>query len=404
VIKNVRLENGAESLRGIAVSPDGKYVYATHLLARYLVPTTQVERGWINTSAVSILRVSDQTLLSTVLLDDVDRGFANPWGIAISKDASLMAVVAAGTHELSLIDIQSLIEKVENHDEESLATHNNLSFISDLRQRVPLKGNGPRSLAIAGDQIYATEYFSDSLAQVHIEDGKMKSVASIRIGPKLPMTTVRRGEMLFNDARMCFQNWQSCASCHPDARADGLNWDLLNDGIGNPKNAKSLILSHKTPPVMALGVRTSAEVAVRAGMRYIQFVVRPDEDAQAIDAYLLGLEPDPSPYLRNGKLTEAAKRGRTLFEETGCIACHPAPTYTNLKQYDVGTGKGQDEGKPFDVPTLCEVWRTAPYLHDGRATSIYEVIRKHNHGNKRGNTAGLSDDEIRDLADYVLSL
>ena len=28
----------------------------------------------------------------------------------------------------------------------------------------------------------------------------------------------------------------SCATCHPDGRSDGLNWDLLNDGIGNPKN------------------------------------------------------------------------------------------------------------------------------------------------------------------------
>ena len=45
-----------------------------------------------------------------------------------------------------------------------------------------------------------------------------------------------RGNMYFHDATLGFQGWQSCASCHPnDARADGLNWDLLNDGLGNPK-------------------------------------------------------------------------------------------------------------------------------------------------------------------------
>ena len=66
--------------------------------------------------------------------------------------------------------------------------------------------------------------------------------------------------------------------------------------------------------------------------------------------------------------------------------------------------QGQDKGKKFDVPTLREVWRTAPYLHDGRAATIYEVIRDHNHGEKRGNTAALTDEEVKDLAEYVKSL
>ena len=52
-------------------------------------------------------------------------------------------------------------------------------------------------------------------------------------------------------------------------RPDALNWDLLNDGIGNPKNTLSLLLSHQTPPVMITGVRASAEDAVRAGIKYI---------------------------------------------------------------------------------------------------------------------------------------
>ncbi|MHC4147198.1 MAG: cell surface protein, partial [Planctomycetota bacterium] len=83
------------------------------------------------------------------------------------------------------------------------------------------------------------------------------------------MTAERRGEMLFNDALLCFQSWQSCASCHPsDARVDALNWDLLNDGLGNPKNTKSLLLSHETPPAMITGIRENAEIAVRAGFRH----------------------------------------------------------------------------------------------------------------------------------------
>jgi len=120
--------------------------------------------------------------------------------------------------------------------------------------------------------------------------------------------------LLFNDARICFQNWQSCASCHPDGRADGLNWDLLNDGTGNPKQTKSLLFSHKTPPSMITGIRSNAETAVRAGLRHILFSEQPEETAAAMDTYLRSLKPVPSPYLRNGKLSEAAKRGKKLLK------------------------------------------------------------------------------------------
>ncbi len=412
VIKEIKLVNGAEGMRGIRVSPDGTYVYATHLMARFLVPTTQIERGWINTNAMSAIRVSDQKLMFTILLDDVDMGFANPWGIAMSADGSLLCVASSGAHELSLIDIKALTAKVEAAAEKEgdergkihLSAHNDLSFLSGIRSRVQLKGNGPRAIAIHDNMIYATEYFTDSLGRVTIKDGRAVEVVSIPLGPKVEMTPARRGEMLFNDATICFQKWQSCASCHPDVRTDALNWDLLNDGMGNPKNVKSLLLSHKTPPVMALGVRSMAEVAVRSGIRYIQFSVRPEEDAVALDAYISGLEPDPSPFLVKGELSKAAQLGKKVFEKAGCAHCHPAPLYTNLKLYDVGTGTGQDIGKPFDTPTLREVWRTSPYMHDGRAVTIYDVITTHNPSDARGKTSVLTEEEKRNLVEYVLSL
>ena len=94
----------------------------------------------------------------------------------------------------------------------------------------------------------------------------------------------RQGDMYFHDATICFQNWQSCATCHPnDARMDGLNWDLLNDGMGNPKNTKTLLLSHQTPPCMATGIRKNAEVAVRSGVKYILFMEGNDEIYESID-------------------------------------------------------------------------------------------------------------------------
>jgi len=227
---------------------------------------------------------------------------------------------------------------------------------------------------------------------------------TIALGVETQLTTARKGEMFFNDAALCFQHWQSCASCHPDARVDALNWDLLNDDIGNPKNTKSMLLSHQTPPVMSLGVREKAEKAVRSGIRFIQFAERPEEDAVAIDEYLKGLKPVPSPQLVNGELSAEAKKGKEIFARSGCIACHPQGLYTDLNEYDIGTTKGLDKGKLVDTPTLVETWRTAPYLHDGRAATITDVLTKYNPGDKHGTTSTLSPDEIKQLEEFVSSL
>jgi cytochrome c peroxidase len=99
-----------------------------------------------------------------------------------------------------------------------------------------------------------------------------------------------------------------------------------------------------------------------------------------------------------------ARRGKALFSREGCNSCHPAPLYTDLKKYDLGTGKGLDEGKKFDTPALVEVWRTSPYLHDGRVETLEELIRVHNPASPGSPEEGLSPDEVEALAAYVRSL
>jgi YVTN family beta-propeller protein len=408
-VKTIPLVNGAEGLRGLKVSPDGKQVFATHLMARFLVPTTQLERGWISTDALSVVNVADLSLQYTVLLDDVDQGFPNPWAIGFSNDGKTLVVSSAGNHEISLIDLPALTRKIKEEASASdsaahLNAHNNLSFLSGIRKRIKLEGNGPRALVVDGEFIYIGNYFSDTLEVVRFSKDWNTRSATFALGPRQAITAERQGEIHFNDAALCFQNWLSCAVCHPDARTDAMNWDLLNDGMGNPKNVKSMLLSHETPRAMWLGVRADAEAGVRAGIRHIQFAVRPEEDAQAIDAYLKSLKPIPSPHLVEGGLSRSAKRGKEVFKEVGCIECHPAPLFTDLKMYDVGTTTGPDEGLPVDVPSLVEAWRTAPYLHDGRAATIRDSITTFNHGNARGETSGLNEKQLDDLAEYILSL
>ena len=440
---SIRLPNGSSSAHGICISPNGKYAFVAHILSRYQMPTTQLERGWMNTNALSIIDVPAGKLVNTVLLDDVDLGAANPWGVAVTADGKQICVTHAGTQELSVIDAPGLLEKLsampatleelkkkgeaakDSADYSSLIAGdvpNDLAFLVDIRRRIKLPGNGPRGLAISGAKAYVAEFFSDDLAIVELPPaGSLAAksivaprtkVSTVRLGPQPVLTAERKGQMHFHDAALCFQNWQSCSSCHPDARVDGLNWDLMNDGMGNPKNVRSMLLSHKTPPSMSIGVRSTAESAVRAGIKHIQFAVRPDEDAQAIDAYLKALQPVPSPRLVGGKLSPAAERGRQLFnsDATDCSRCHPAPLYTDMKMHNVGS-KGQfDRGETFDTPTLIECWRTAPYMHDGHYTTIGELLTKGNHGHGLGkgdaktDLKKLTDEQINELVEFVLSL
>ncbi|MFH1884367.1 MAG: c-type cytochrome [Planctomycetota bacterium] len=430
VVDTIGLPNGTTSLQGICISPDGRYAYATHILARYTVPTTQLERGWINTNALSIIDVRNEQLIDTVLLDDVDNGAANPWAVGCTSDGKYICVTHAGTDELSIIDAPAMMDKIRKYHadqrnaqnrttgQDSYGSYgtsstpsspssnipNELSFLYGIRQRIKLCGKGPRALAIVGSDIYVAEYFTDSMTVVDIDKTTGTKTTALALGSTPKMSIRRRGEMLFHDASLCFQHWHSCSSCHPGgARVDALNWDLLNDGIGNPKNTKSLLFSHRTPPAMFTAVRENTETAVRSGIRHILFAVRPEQEAVAIDEYLKSLKPVPSPYLINGKLSASAKRGRRIFSKARCASCHKGRLHTDLRQYNLGIGKGLDKDQKFDTPTLVEVWRTAPYLYDGRAVTIEEVLTKYNPDDKHGLTSNLSDKEITDLANFVLS-
>jgi len=444
----IRLPSGASGLRGVCVSPDGKYAYVTHILARYELPAIQVDCGWINANALSIIDTQKKKLLGTVLLDDMYLGAANPWGVVCTTDGKWICVTHAGTHELSVIDAPALLRKLlavpvnpppeklgevvyddrnelldyfrrlraELRGEElesgemyilgsSAGVSNDLTFLAGLRRRIKLKGKGPRGLAVIGSKAYVAEYFSDTLDIVRLESKTSNQIQELTLGPNPRLTDRRRGEMLFNDAELCFQHWQSCASCHPDARTDGLNWDLTNDGIGNLKNTKSLLISHRTPPVMSSGVRASAEVAVRQGIRHILFAEPLGEDGLAIDTYLKSVEPVPSPYLVDGQLSPAAKRGKKLFfsEKVGCSKCHTAPLYTDMQMHDVGSKSPCDRRRDFDTPTLIEAWRTAPYFHDGRYTTVKESISNCKSATEHGDV-DLNEQQVSDLGEFILSL
>ncbi|MFQ5807979.1 MAG: hypothetical protein ACE5JM_00040 [Armatimonadota bacterium] len=434
VAADVRVPPNGAVIREVAITSDGKWAYAAHTFGRATLPTTQLERGWINTNAVTVIDLTQRERLVTVLLDQVSQGAANPWGVAVSEDGGRLWVSLSGVHQIAKVDVAGLHtllqgetpEYVQPQDledtgyrstwveiredpskRELLANDLSALYRARLLARTPVEGNGPRGVDISpdGKQLAVAMYYTGSVALVDAESGA--TTKTISVGPSPEPDDARRGETIFNDATYCFQHWLSCSTCHPEGRADGLNWDLLNDDIGNPKNARSLLLSHKTPPMMSRGIRDNVEVAAAAGFRHILFREPEEGEVEAVVAYLRAMQPEKSPYLSpKGQLTAKAKRGKALFDskQVGCAECHPAPLYTDLKMWDVGTRGELDRVDAFDTPTLIEIWRTPPYLHDGQATSLREVLTTHNKDDKHGKVSNLSKREIDALVEYLLSL
>ncbi len=466
---DVRLPGGATLLRDVAVGPKGKWAYAVHTVGRFTLPTTQLERGWVNTNAMSIIRLpapaaaakeqpQDKSasagkgkgaaakqpgagggaeLYATVLFDHISEGGADPWALAIAPDGKALWATLSGVHQLARVDLTRLHPLLAGQVPKDLAkTLKELDryrragvqvtwlevrkdparrslLVNDLTamhvagalRRTKLPGRGPRGVSVAPDgrTLAVGVYFSGSVLLADADSGEV--ARSVPLGPQGEPDEVRRGEMIFHDATYCFQHWLSCATCHPAGRADGLNWDLLNDGMGNPKNSKSLLWSHRTPPAMASGARQGMQVASEKGFRHILFRVPEEAEDRAVQAYLRSLAPATSPYLVGGQLSPAATRGRKLFAgKANCASCHPAPLYTDLRMHDVGTRHELDRRDDFDNPTLIEMWRTAPYLHDGSAGTLREVLVEHNRTDRHGTTSKLSPREIDDLVEYLRSL
>ena len=392
-VKDIQLANGSNALRGICMTPDGKYIYISHNLGRFTVPTSQLQQGWMNTSAFSIIDVAKQEFIGAVVVDEPERGAAGIWSI-VCNDETLF-ITHSGTHEISVIDHKAMLDKFLNYPNKSMLDYD-LRFLYGLRKRIPLEGNGPRKMIMENGKLYIPTYFADIL---NIVDAQTCEIATVNLNPDREESAENKGERYFNDASHCFQNWQSCNGCHPgDARTDGMNWDLMNDGVGNSKNCKSLLFSHPTPPSMISGIRETAEWAVRAGFKFIQFFDITEEDAVCVDAYLKSLRPVPSPYLVDGELSDLAKEGRKIFEKLNCMECHSGPYYTDLKMHRIGEDIEFEKG--WDTPTLREVWRTAPYLFDGRAATMEEVFEIHKHGIDKK----VSKKEIKALTEYVNSL
>ncbi len=392
---SIELVNGTGGVKDIEVTPDGKRLFVSAVIARYQYPTTQLDGAWINSNGFAIIDAENASYVNTILLDDVTLGAASPWGIAFDEDTAYFA--ASGTGEIISFPLSKLDGILNSAENKGRELADEIGILNTVRTRTQLPGEGIRDIMYRDGKLYCTEYFTGDIAVLNTSD---LSVSTLTLGEQPEADIVRLGETLWYDATKCYQNWEACASCHPDGRVDGFNWDNLNDGLGNPKSAASMMYTHRCPPVMITGIRANAETAVRAGMKFIQFNTLDEESNKAIDEYLKSMLPVESPALQlDGTLTETAAEGRDLFEQYGCAQCHPAPLYTDLKLHTspILGDDGGWENREFATPTLVEVWRSAPYMYNGSALTIEDAVRHFV-------PAGTSEEDIAKISEFVRSI
>ncbi len=251
------------------------------------------------------------------------------------------------------------------------------------------------------------------------------------------------GRQLFHDPRLSINNSQSCASCHDQthAFADPRRVSLGAEGHAGKRNAMPLFNlawhsaffwdgraptlrqqvlipvqdkheMNENPARVVTKLQADADCAQSFAAAFGSPGITPERLAMALEQFLLTLIAQDSRYDRAARkvaeLSESEKRGLQLFvtefdpkrglRGADCFHCHGGTLFASqpfannglpLAVDDTGkmavTGKEEDRGK-FKVPSLRNIALTAPYMHDGRFTTLEEVMQHYSSGIQRSAT------------------
>lgn len=353
------------------------------------------EDGTIDEDAISAFNPVDP---STVLISALD-GY--PSSITVSPDSTLAAIAVEGAGEVVLMPI--------------IAPKRPDGHVRDL-QAISLRvGAGARSIAFGDDDSIFTWSFIDRTLTAHALNGATRELMTFDVHPELTgRVTLREhtelaapalepvielGRRLFyasNDGYMQGGGARvSCSTCHFDGREDGITWQTDQGARQTPSLAGPVSM---TAPVRWEGDRASvAEDAVQTSNGLMGGAGLDMDDAVAIQAFI-DASRDADVPLKNAS-TDQVLRGRAIFErpDVGCARCHNGPRYADGSIVEVF-----EHGK-VKTRSLVGVAATAPYLRDGSAATLRDVLERATAGGM-GSTRQLSEEELVDLEAYLRSL
>lgn len=349
--------------------------------------------------------------------------------------------IVSGPHAIAFTGDGELALVVDTNSEDVLAVDARTGVEAALLR--PLPGHLPEGIALSADERYAyiDERNTGDVAVVRVDRSGGGVVLAVdgapisRLAAADPMpATLRYGQHLFYSANsdelpITRNHWVACATCHLEGRSDAVTWRFEQGPRDTPSNAGGMV---GTGFLFRTADRTQVQdywhtINIEQGGAFDPGVHGHELDA--IAAYVnLGI-PLPIPPTIDPAVIAA---GRAIFEraDVGCASCHRGPRFTDsgagnpmldlagpIVLHDVGTcvttgafvdvAHADVAGHPrapclFDTPSLSGIASSPPYLHDGSAPTIYDVLERTR--GTMGDIRGLTVDEETALAEYVRSL
>jgi YVTN family beta-propeller protein len=344
-------------------------------------------------------------------------------------DGGAFGDVVSGPHALEFSSDGRFALVADTHSEDVL--------VVDAERRVevalvrPLLGHLPEAVVWTHDAIYVQERNSEDVAVFHLEesDGLVtveSDGSAFATLAKDPMPAeLRRGQMLFysansDDVPITQNHWVACASCHLEGRSDAVTWRFAQGPRDTPSNAGGLL---DTGFLFRTADRTRVEdywrtINVEQGGHFSGDDASQAPLLSAIAAFVNYGIPAPVPpstdamhSLHGEELSALRARGEEVFSRTGCGNCHSGPAKTDsgagnpsldlagpvvsvetpggVLLHDVSTCTSDevamleahedvagDARAPcvFDTPQLRGLADSAPYLHNGSAAALEDVL------------------------------
>jgi mono/diheme cytochrome c family protein len=304
-------------------------------------------------------------------------GVALPVDLAVSADGATLAMAAAGSNRVILMNTASV---------EADAGKQSCSPSSGVD--APLVG---QPIAVASSQKGFIAQLREPAALVFVNDQSV-----IPLGGESRADTAHA---MFHQPPSGFGSI-ACASCHPEGSQDGRVWNFDQVGARRTQTVAMNGLLSQTAPFHWSGdlegmtklmgeVFSSRMGGAPVGERRARLMVKWLDTLPALPM------AEPSDAL-------AVERGQALFhdEKVACAKCHSGPALTNNRSESVRTGE------KFQVPSLIGVASRPPFMHDGCAPTLKDRFTNEacGGGDLHGVTSHLSEAEVDDLVAYIESL
>jgi YVTN family beta-propeller protein len=407
-------------MENIDFTPSGDLALFTLIRPKNLIPSIQVELGFMMTHGFGI--IDNDGRIFQLLTDEPNAYYSDPFDIVISHDGHKAFISNSGVNCITVVNIDSVRSLLKNTSSEMMRQFSNHLGISSRYVTARIKtGANPKGLTLSpdGKYLYVAEQLEDRIMVINTET--LETERTIDLGGPRRITVARQGRRLLNNAGHTFQDQYSCYTCHPDEHEDGLVYNMASKDMGrNVTNTQSLRDIAETAPFKWNGKNQT--VFKQDGIRFSTVLTRTEQfsfkNLDAITAYIMtGIKFPPNlQYNPDGELTENQLKGKEIFERdtdnfgrpipenNRCITCHPPPYYTDLQTADVSTLAASDDSMLFDTPHLNNIYASPPYLHDGRAATLEEIWTVYGTDDKHGLMGDMTKMELNYLIEYLKSL